>query len=1009
MMRRTLLFIFMTPLWLFGQIVIKGKVVDDTGLALPAVSVKVENGKEGTLTGVDGAYSIKVPSEKSVLIFSSVGFGIRKIPVSNRIALEKVVLEPNVKALSEVVVVGFGTQKKVTITGAVSSVKGTELAKAPTVNLSQSLVGRMPGLLVRQASGQPGNDDVTLRIRGISTIGDASPLILVDGVERPFTEIDPSEVENIALLKDAAMTAVYGIRGANGVVLVTTKKGTVGPARVSFSSQYALQAPTRLPDFVGSYDWAVLYNEARKNDNPSLDDSALPFSQDDLQKYKDGSDPLMHPDVDWFDYMMKNTAPQGKMNININGGSEAAKYFMSLSYLEQGGLWKEFNQQYGYSNNDNYKRFNFRGNTDFNLTPLTTLSFSVAGISAKRHRSANPFYNMMTSAPILSPGIVDGKIVQITKLTTGNPIKALSNGYDDYYTNDVNLTFDINQKLDFLLPGLLVRSKFGYNTAYNTTNGRNMSPAVYNLVYADVEGEQQIVFQPVSDASIGGENAMTYSGREKRTYFELALQYNRSFHKHNVGALILYNQSKSYWPDTQYPLIPTAYQGAVGRITYDYDNRYLLEFNLGYNGSENFPPKSRFGWFPAASAGWNISRETWMKNIAGPDKVLTRLKFRASYGQVGNDKFGTYRFLYYPSEYVSGGTSYFGEDQKSYVGYREGKLGNPNITWEKSVKQNYGFESGFFKDRLTLNIDYFFEKRNNILAGLKTVPAFVAASLQDVYNLARMQNRGFEVEFGWNGRAGKVSYYINGNYSFARNKTLYYDEPIDLQNPQLARTGRPWGQPFGYVALGLFNSQEEADAWPMQFGGASGAGDVKYKDVNGNGVIDVNDMAPIGYNDFPEVNFGSNLGLSYKNFDFSVLFQGATNVSRFLTGFMQKPAVQYGQTLEAVKSETWTPENAANAIRPKLTVTYGNVNNYNSSTLWMRDASYLRLKNLEFGYKLPAKLAGRMKLSSMRVFISGQNLLTFDDLKYVDPENTTSDTFLYPQLKVYNIGINVQF
>lgn len=1010
MKKNLLLLILMTPLWLFAQeIVIKGKVTDDKGIGIPGVTIAVEERKEKTLTSVEGDYSIKVPSTRAVLVFTSIGYVTRKVPALNRGALAKVVLASDTKGLNEVVVVGFGTQKKVTVTGAVSSLKGAELEKSPVANLGQALVGRTPGLLTRQPSGQPGNDNVTIRIRGTSTFADGNPLVLVDGVERPFSEIDPSEVDNITVLKDASTTAVYGIRGANGVVLVTTKKGTRGPAKISFTSQYAIQTPTRLPDFAGSYDWATLYNEALKNDNPQRTDASLPFQPDDFQKYQDGSDPMMHPDVDWFDYMMKKTAPQTRQNLNINGGSESARYFVSLSYLEQGGLWKEFNQRYNYSNNDNYKRFNFRANTDFNVTPTTLLSFSVNGISALRHRAANPFYNMMTSAPILTPGIVDGKIVQITKLTTGNPIKAISNGYDDIKDTQINLTFDINQRLDVVTKGLLFRSKIGYNSEYSTTNGRNITPAVYNLIYVPVNGVNTLVFQPISDESIGGENTISYSGRAKRVYLEAALQYNRAFGKNNVGGLLLYNQSKQYWPATTYSLVPTAYQGAVARLTYDYDTRYLVEFNLGYNGSENFPPASRFGWFPAVSGGWNISREPWMKAWLGEKSALSRLKFRASYGQTGNDKFGTIRFLYYPAEYTSGGTAYLGEDQKSYISYTEGKLGNPNITWERSIKQNYGFESAFFGERLTLNFDYFVDKRSDILTARSTIPGVVAASASDGYNIGRMQNKGFELELGWTGKIGKVGYFVNGNYSFARNKVLFRDEIIDVNNPNLTRTGKAFGQPFGLVALGLFNTQAEADAWPVQFAGASGPGDVKYQDVNGDGMINEKDVTAIGYPEFPEVNYGANMGLNYKGFDFSMLWQGATNVSRFLTGFMQRPAVQYGQTLQAVKNERWTPDNTANAIRPKLTVTYANVNNYSQSTLWMRDASYIRLKNVELGYRFSANVLKKLGLNSVRLSVSGQNLLTFDKLKYVDPENATSDSFLYPQLKIYNVGLSAQF
>lgn len=995
---------------------LRGHVTElGNGQPLPGASVQITQLKKGVITNDDGRFQLEnIPEGKYDLLVSFVGYTAeaREITVQAGKEVQADVQLKASQSIKEVVVVAYGSQKKITVTGAISTVKGQDLARSPVPDLSQAMVGRTPGILAQQAGGQPGNSQVTIRIRGASTIGNQDPLVLVDGVERPFNSINAEEVDNITVLKDASTTAVYGIRGANGVILVTTRRGTAGGPKISFNSNFSLQTPVRLPKYVNAYDYAVLYNEAQLNDNPNLTPDQLLFKPIDLQKYKDGSDPLFHPDIDWMDFMMKKTAPQSKNSLNISGGGKAAKYFLSLGYLDQGGLWKEFNPQYGYSNNTTYKRYNFRSNIDFNVTPTTVLGLSLGGFSDKMHTAGNPFYDIQSTPSGITPGLIDNKIIINNNVTGRNPLPSISAGYDDYFVNQFNITADLNQRLDAVLKGLSFRAKLGYDSDYRTAISKNVTRAKYELLLGMVDGVEMPLYRPINEESIGGESAASFSNRSKRIYTEAALQYERSFGKNNVGGLLLFNRNKQWWTGYKYNEVPVAYQGIVGRVTYNYDYRYLLELSLGRNGSENFPPWNRYGTFPALSAGWNITQEPFMKTWLGTSSTLSLLKLRASYGETGNDKFmigndrSTYeRFMYFPAEYTfTNNRAQFGEELTNYQGVVEGKAGNPDITWEKAIKQNYGIASSFFDGRLNISFDYFIDYRNNILTQPPTT-AHVGTQLQDVYNLAKVRNKGYEIQAGWKGAIGAVNYWINGNYTFARNKVLENGRPESPQN----QLGNALNQTYGLIALGFFNTQEEADAWPLQYASRSTPGDVKYLDYNHDGKINENDFSPIGHPVYPEINYGIGAGLSYKGFDLSLLFQGAANVSRVLSGYMQRPANQFGTIWEVVKDERWTPENAAHAKRPKLTATYSNSTNYQNSTLWMRDGSYLRLKNIELGYNFNSSLLKRIGITTARLYASGQNLITWDKLKVVDPEQQASNSFQYPQLQIFNAGLNIQF
>jgi TonB-linked SusC/RagA family outer membrane protein len=940
---------------------ITGVITDNNGESIIGASVIVKGVNSGTITDMNGKFSLTIP-EKATLIISYIGYTSKTISVGPETNL-KISLSEDTKNLEEVVVVGYGQQKKITVTGAVSQVKGSELMKSPVANLTQALVGRTAGVMSIGGSGQPGADDVQLRIRGIGTTGTATPLTLVDGIERSFSQLDPNEIETISVLKDASSTAVYGIRGANGVIIVTTKKGVEGKPVISYNGNYAVQSATALPKFLRAYDFATVYNEGLRNDNPLTNST---FTPAELQKFKDHSDPLFYPDTDWESLLLNKYAPQNQHNINISGGTKDVKYFVSLGTVHQEGLIKNFLfGSGGASNNNAYDRYNFRSNIDVNFTPTTTVNFQLGGYSATRNSSLGQeglgssgvsfLSTLFDSAPTATIGMYDGKIITLDRSGNRNVIQQLADGFVTYNNNSLNINLGVNQKLDFILKGLSARAKIAYDNQYSQSRsfGHSMvsyTPVRLAAIAPDTIG--QIVLRPNGDIGSMINDPVTSYTRSRQFYIDAALEYNNSFGKNNVSALLLYNQKKRYYHGLSYPEIPIGYQDFVGRVTYNYDLRYLLEFNLGRNGSENFPKQSRFGWFPALSAGWIVTSEPTVQKLIGTD-ALSYLKLRASYGQVGNDQMNATRFMYLAQEYTAGGYGVFGETPTTYGSFIEGKLGNPNISWEKANKFDIAADMKFFKDQLSINVDYFSEYRTNIITTRKTVPSYVAISLQDGYNLGIVENKGIEVEGGWNSKIRDFRYWINGNFSFARNKIIEMDETLNTQNPQLNRTGHSVGQNFGYVFDGFFNTADEVASAPNYFGKKPTLGDTKYVDVNKDGIIDQNDQQAIGGPTFPEISFGLSLGFSYKGFDFSTLFQGSGNYSVVVTDRLYKPFAAFGAALENTLNR-WspnnTPEQNALATFPKLTVTYASAQNYYTSTLNTYDASYLRLKNMELGY-----------------------------------------------------------
>ena len=1022
-----LIFLLLPILILLAQErIIKGVVTDETGIPAPGVSILVKGTSVGTATNMNGEYSLKVPTSTAIITFSYIGYTTSEVKYNGN-AVINIKLVPNTISLKETVVVGYGTQKKATMTGSIVSVSSKDLLKTPSANMASALIGRTPGLTTYQKSGQPGADGITLRIRGIETTNNSEPLILVDGVERDFTQLDPNEIESISVLKDAASTAVFGIRGANGVMIITTKKGEEGPARVSVSSNVAIQQPTRMPSLIDAQGFMQMYNEALINDNKT----ATPFfSESTMQMFlnpnKTALEAVEYPNVDWMKVALKPYALQQQHNITISGGSKNTKYYTSVGYFTQEGLTQDFGQQVNDRQLDNayaYDRFNLRSNIDVDVTPTTKIGVMISGIISKINQPNDIWSTLLSTTPISGPTIYEGRVIHAgaSSVPIGSPLtNMIGNSNTEKNQNTIALTLKFDQKLDFLTKGLSMRGLASYDSYYLHNVTRSQGIVSYSIVYLpDAAGNTAMQFKP------SGEKFLVISsdswGRNRKMHGEMALEYKRSFGKHNVGGLALATADKKWYTTNssqdKYYSIPMSYLGLVGRFTYDYSSKYLFEVNMGYNGSENFPANQRYNLFPAVSMGWNVAEEKFVKDIISDD-ILGKLKIRGSYGIVGNDvSFGynqsgsyvQYRFLYLPTPYYSGGGAVMGDvsSPTNQAGYIGGAFGNTNVTWETAVKQNVGLELSMFKDRLSMNFDLFKSDRKNILRQQNTVPAHTAIP-PDVFNLGVTTNHGFEIDGRWRHDIGKFSYNVGGNFSFARNKWIEMDEVRDMNNPNDWRTGRRIGENFGYVSDGFFNNQDEITKGPVL--GTPGIGETRYVDVNGDGVITTKDMVPIGNPEFPEINYGFNTGFSYAGFDLSILFQGATNTSKIMGGKFQKPFDVNGGILAFTVAERWTPETAETAQRPRLTLNYANPTSYLPSTTWLRDGSYLRLRNVEFSYRFERKVIKKLLgIDGLRIYVNGQNLVTWDKLKFLDPEGSTNDSWTYPQLKVYNMGLKVDF
>lgn len=972
--------------------IIEGKITDDTGKPIPGVSIKVKGTGTGAASDQDGNYSLQVPDQGAILIFSSVGYLTQEVSVGTQTNLD-VQMQTDISSLEEVsVVVGLSNkQTKRSIVGAIATIQTKELKQSPVANLSNALAGRLPGLFTVQSSGQPGADGAAMYIRGMSTYGpNKAPLIVIDGLPRSdgnFQQMDASEIESVTILKDASSTALYGIQGANGVIVVTTKRGKDGSPAINVTMQNAIQQPVRLPKLMSSYQNAIFQNTIAKNDgtNPI-------WTDEQVEIFRSGSDPYLYPNVNWFRTMLKDEALQQQYNLNVNGGNQMVKYFVSGSYIKQGTLLN-FEDESIFDIKNKFDRYNFRSNVDLKLTKMLDVQVDLAGRLEERVGPGSGFQTVFDNINAMGTDATaifnpNGSIAHggIKQLFNQNPYALITrSGYYNEYTNVMYGTLSARHALDIITPGLSVQGMFSFEN--NNFKGTYRKANYDSFWYKGLDNNGDEIYQQQnvksSLSTSGSANITRYN------YTDFRINYKRSWNQHNVSAQILGNRTFTVMNDD----LPYVYQGVSSRFLYNFKDRYYAELNMGYNGSENFPGNKRYGFFPAFSAGWIISDEAFLKSITAVDL----LKLRGSYGMVGNDKIGGNRWLYL-FDYAAGGNYYFGTSPQGGGGFNENRVGNPNVTWEKSAKANIGIDASFFNNSLQVTYDVFRELRSDILTVPGTIPDYVGVSNVSPRNTGKVLNRGMEAEVRYRKQVGAFEFFTTGQVTYAKNKILELDQPAP-RFPYQDLRGYEIGASLGYYSLGYFQNQQEIERSAVQnFGATIIPGDVKYLDLNGDGVIDPFDKVPIVANNVAPFVFGFSLGGSYKGIDVSVLFNGTRGGISYI-----------GPTVGSVLYlEAWTPENSATAKTPVL---HSTSNTWQPSNFWFQSADYIKLRNAEIGYTFPKNMLSRIKITSLRVFANGQNLVIWDKIKVKDrdPEATNGGNVKYPIQRIFNFGVNFQF
>lgn len=1023
---------------------ITGKVLDEKGEPIPGASVVVKGTTVGTSTNIEGIYQLSVPEDKDMVIFSFVGYISQEIQLGSATNLD-ITLKVDEKALEEVVVVGFGEQKKVSVTGSVSSVTSEVLQQSSSASLANSLSGRLPGLTsIQSGGGQPGRDDATMYLRGAATTNGRSPLILIDGVPRDnIRTLDANEVASVSILKDASATAVFGVRGANGVILITTKRGSAGKNELTINAEQSYSSFTREPERLHSLEYMALRNEASKNDGIT----PLPFSEEVMAKYAnplaglDPNDPdyakkamlrqYMYPDHDYYREYIRGYSPQTRINMNVTGGTDKVSYFVNGGYLHQGGnLNTEPKSVLGYDPAAKMDRYNFRANLDYKVTNSLKSFLNIGSyIEQVNMPSAwlygndtgwmmsDLIYQAQTILPITPGpttidgfGVAPGQIVDPGYMDRSAFEIMNRMGSRNEVRSNLNASFGAEWDLsNVITKGLSLKGMFSYDSKATTAMQGKKSERLY-LAEVDMAKDQLSYAVKRSDESL----LTLTKGADSRYNINMqgSINYARAFGKHDVTGMIL--GQRDTW-ESQNGEIPFNVLGVAARATYGYDERYLAEVNMGYNGSEQFAPGHRYGFFPAFSAGWVISNENFLKN----NRYITNLKLRASYGKVGNDKMGSARFLY-QSDITLGEKGPLGSLGLEQT-INQGLLGNPNITWEIAKKQNYGLDLQILRD-LNLSLDVFKERRSNILISRGTVPEFQGVPLGNIpkVNMGLVDNKGFELELSYNKAFSKdFRVMISGNYGYNHNTVKFLDESArdDTYAYRYRSTGFSLNQSWGYKidysnGNGYFNSKEELDSYlkTTSYGfGEPRIGDFKYVDLNKDGVINDKDQAPIGYSNIPRVIYGLSLTFEYKGFDLTTFFQG---VGKYSSNYAQQGVYEYiirGTYFDYHKT-AWTPERyaAGEKITYPALSTHSNTN-HNANDFFIMNRSFTRLKNLVLGYTLPAGALKAVGVSKMRLYVSAQNYFTWAHLKmgHLDPENDAS--LGYPVTKMANFGLNITF
>ena len=1016
---------------------VKGVIYEEeTGEPMPGATVSVEGSTRGVMTDLDGSFELTGVKPTDKLKFECLGKETQVLQVGTMTNFV-VKLKNAANELDEVTVVAFGKQRKESVIGSISTVDVKTL-KVPSSNLTTALAGNVAGVIAYQRTGEPGQDNADFFVRGITTFGaNTSPLILIDNIELTSTDLarlQPDDIESFSIMKDATATALYGARGANGVIFVTTKRGQEGPAKIFARVETSISAPTDVVELADPVTYMKSYNEAISTRDPL---GELMYTYDKIEQTgKPDANRLIYPANDWYDMLFKDFATSYRANVSARGGGKVATYYVSGAYTEDTGVLK-VDKRNSFNNNIDDKNYTLRSNVDINVTPTTKLAVRLTGnfrdYQGPLNGGSDVYRQVMHSDPVLFPAYypVDDEHVGIQHIMFGNyedgsyinPYANLVKGYKNYQRSQMIAAVQLEQDLKFITKGLSFMTLFNLTRLSEFTVNRQFNPYWYRLDrYDSYTGEYH-----VNRINENGTDYLTYSESGKTVkntmYSETRLNYNRSFGKHDVTGLLVFTASESLTANagSLQLSLPSRNAGLSGRFTYGYDKRYFVEYNFGYNGSERFHKSHRWGFFPSAGLAWMMSNEKWFKPLT---KVVSNLKLRYSYGLVGNDNIGSSsnRF-YYLSEMSmnnSGLGASFGETRNvGYNGIGVVRYANEAITWEKSYKSNYALELGLFK-KLDIIAEYFTEHRTDIFMQRADIPNTMGLQAAVYGNIGQARSKGIDIQADYKQAwASGLWASARANFTYSTGKYDVYEEPTYPESYR-QHAGRSIKQTWGYIAERLFVDDEDAANSPSQaaFGSQYGGGDIKYTDVNGDGVITNADMVPIGYPTSPEIIYGFGVSLGHKGFDFSVFFQGLGRESFWIDAtsaystkynkYGTAPFVNNGQLLKAYSDSHWSEDNRdIYALYPRYSA-YENHNNTQVSTWWMRDGSFVRLKQMEFGYTLPQKLTNKIHIDNLRVYFQGNNLLCWSKFKLWDPE-LAGEGFNYPIQRTFNIGVNVTF
>lgn len=1017
---------------------ISGRVTDIKGEPLIGVNVTVDGDANGSITNMDGLYEIFVTKKSVVLKFTYIGFKTSEIRTNASTNIYDVTLEEQVNELEETVIVGYGTQRKISNIGAQSSMKMEDI-KTPSASLTTTLAGRLAGVVAVQRTGEPGKDAADIWIRGISTPNTSSPLVLVDGVERSFNDIDPEDIESLTTLKDASATAVYGVRGANGVILIKTKPGKVGKPTVSADYYESFTRFTKMVDLADGITYMNAANEAIRNDG-----IATKYTEDQIRNTIAGKDPYLYPNVDWLKEIFNDWGHNRRVNVNVRGGSEKVAYYASVSYFNETGMTVTDKNIDTYDSKMKYSRYNFTTNLNIDVTPTTKVEIGAQGYLGEGNypaiSSADLYNAAMSISPVEYPKMffVNGEAFvpgTSTNNNFNNPYsQATRRGYDNLTKNQIYSNLRVTQDLDMLTKGLKLTAMYAFDVYNEIHVHQDRAESTYNFLDTSVPYDMN--GQPILQRIYEGSNVLSYkqeTSGNKKTYLEASLNYDRTFNDdHRVSALFLFNQqSKLLYPKgTLEDAIPYRMMGIAGRATYSWKDRYFAEFNIGYNGAENFSPKHRFGTFPAFGVGWVVSNEKFWQPLS---KAVSFLKIRYTDGKVGNSEVSDRRFMYLDQMKENGDYGYkFGPNGTKWSGYETVNMA-VDLIWEESRKQDLGIDLKLFNDDLSIVFDLFKERRENILLKREhSIPSFLGYNTSAPYgNIGIIENKGFDGTIEYNKRINKDWVIaLRGNVTFNKDKWIQGELP-EQKYEWMNQYGHNINGVKGYVAEGLFTQAEIDDMvrWeslsdankaitPKPFASQFGtvkAGDIKYKDLNNDGQIDAYDQTYISRGDVPTTVYGFGFTVGWKDLSVGMMFQGVAGAERVLNGSSVNPFNGGGGSgnLYSNIGDRWTEENPdQNAFYPRLSYgseTTSNINNFQKSTWWVRNMNFLRLKTLQISYNLPKPWVNKVHLKNAAVYVMGTNLFTLSRFKLWDPELNTDNGASYPNTTSYSVGINFTF